>query len=174
MSSLPFFLCNINTPKPQKKFNKFLSIDTSSLGKVECSSMNSLSNFMNIICHELTKKSKASTSFHFVSHKNIVSSIGLNARSSFKAKLNDLYNEVNLTEQTEPRKRRQISNVDTLKYIKSRNKNSTLQLQYVNTNKEYKMNQIMKMINKNCDGNLTISTVSERRTKASEDLTEDI
>ena len=79
-----------------------------------------------------------------------------------------------MTDQTDPRKRRQISNVDTLKYIKSRNKNSTLQLHYVNTNKEYKMNQIMKMINKNCDGNLTISTVSERRTKASEDLTEDI
>ena len=174
MSSLPFFLRNINTSKQQKKFNKFFSIDTSSLGKVECSSMNSLSNFMNIICHDFTKKTKASTSFHFVSHKKIVSSSGLKSRSSFKEKLNDLYSEVNLTEQTEPRKRRQISNVDTLKYIKSRNKNSTLQLKYVGTNKEYRMNQIMKMINKNCDGNLTISTISERRTKASEDLTEDI
>lgn len=174
MSSLPFFLRKIHSSKPNNKINKFLSIDTNSLGKVECSSMNSLSNFMNIICNDFSKKNNGPTSFHFVSHKKMFSSSGLPARSSFKAKLNELYKEVNLTEQSEPRKRRQISNVDTLKYIKSRNKNSTLQMHYVNTNREYKMNQIMKMINKNCDGNLTISTVSEIRTKASEDLTEEM
>ena len=70
MSNFPLFFINKQKKEYVKKPQIIPSVDTSSLGKIQCTSMNSLSNFMNIICKEnKTKKQKSPLNFNLSNKK---------------------------------------------------------------------------------------------------------
>lgn len=148
--------CNTKTQRhiPKRAF-LLDSNPTSSLGKVECSSMQSLSNFMKIICNDINNPIKKSN------HKTLYSSN--TTPRTIKEKINDLYKEIN----TEPKR---SINSFSLKYkAKTYRKSMT-----TNNSRIFEINQLKKMINIKNDSNNNTYISSSRVTKASDELTEDL
>ena len=146
---------NLHTPK-----SSFLldSNPTSSLGKVECSSMNSLSNFMKIICHDINKPIKKRNDTHLYN-----SNFYQTAPKNIKEKISDLYKEI----YSEPKKN---LNSFAMNYkAKTYRKSLT-----ANNSRIFELNQLKKMININNESNNNTYISSSRVTKESDELTEDL
>lgn len=175
MSNFPLFYLNYQKKESMKKKIKPLDMEIASLGKVECSSMQSLSNFMNIICNDLGKSKKPPLPIKKSFLPNLKSSKPINILT----KLDEFYKEINYTEPKTERQSKTIS-FEYLnkgaKYHKKNNLSSSRCCLTQGNDINFKIKQIRKMINKSIDNsinNTRISTsYSDKLSKEPDDFSE--
>lgn len=176
MSNFPLFYLNYQKKENLRKTVKPLDLEITSLGKVECSSMQSLSNFMNIICNDLGKSKKTHLP---ITNKSFLPNLKSSKPINIRTKLDEFYKEINYKEPKTDRQKKTISFEYLNKGSKFHKKNN------LSTSKgcltqgndiNFKIKQIRKMINKSTDNsinNTRISTsYSDKLSKETEEFSE--
>lgn len=175
MSNFPLFFINKQKKEYVKKPQIIPSVDTSSLGKIQCTSMNSLSNFMNIICKDINTRNQKSPLNFNLSNKKLYSLNKNTSTNSIKDKISELYKEIYSTEPNEKNEHK-MSNLESLRCLQIQKKKDSPRCCLTTSSlRENKMNGLLKMINSNSDKtyNTYTSSSNTKRTKESDDYIED-
>ena len=173
MSNFPLFFINKQKKEYVRKPQIIPSIDTSSLGKIQCTSMNSLSNFMSIICKDINTRNQQSPLN--VSHKKLYLNNKNTSTNSIKDKISDLYKEIYSTEPNEKNEHK-MSNLESLRCLRIQKKKEPPRCCLTTSSlRENKINGLLKMLNSSSDitYNTCTSSSNTKRTKESDDIIED-